>query len=128
MTGGVLLAAYALAAGFGAPAAPPGLGAAIAPDRHRTVDHVGCIIAGRRHAAWRTLIAPPARPPASGRQPGTRSVFPAGRGYRAGLLLTASVVPAAWHLARGLARAQCGHRAHAAFLTAAGRRDEDWTP
>ena len=125
MTGGVLLAAYALAAGFGAPAAPPGLGAAIAPDRHRTVDHVGCIMAGRHHAGRAHPDGAAGPPAASGRAAGNLVGLPGGTTAAvAGLLLTAAVVPASWHLARGLARARRGHRAHAAFLTAAGRRDQ----
>ncbi|MGH3226955.1 MAG: M56 family metallopeptidase, partial [Streptosporangiaceae bacterium] len=43
----------------------------------------------------------------------------------AGMLLAiAVVVRASWHLARGLSRARHDHRAHAAFLAAAGRPDQ----
>jgi Zn-dependent protease with chaperone function len=127
VTGGVLLAAYALAAGFGAPAA-------LCRDWARRSPRIAIGLWIMLAASWlaaitlagRTLIAPLAWPAASSRAAGNLVGLPGGTTAAvAGLLLTAAVVVrASWHLARGLARARRGHRAHAAFLTAAGRPDQ----
>ena len=109
MTGGVLLAAYALAAGFGAPAA-------LCRDWARRSPRIAIGLWITLAASWlaaitlagRTLIAPLAWPAASSRAAGNLVGLPGGTTAAvAGLLLTAAVVVlASWHLARGLARAR----------------------
>ncbi|HEV2259488.1 MAG TPA: M56 family metallopeptidase [Streptosporangiaceae bacterium] len=123
MTGGLILAGYAVAAGFGAPAAL----------RRGWVRRSPRIAV----AGWLTLAAswlaaaplavlafvvPLTWPSAGMRAAGNPGGTPAA--VVAGTLVAAVVLRASWHLSRGLARAHRGYRAHAALVAAAGRADQ----
>ncbi|MGH3196477.1 MAG: M56 family metallopeptidase, partial [Streptosporangiaceae bacterium] len=129
MTGGVILAAYALAAGFGAPAAlcrswarrspriATGLWLTLAASWLTAVPLAALTLLTPTSVTWQ----------ASGsRAAGTLSGTPGGTPVAAaGILLAAAVaLRPSWHLARGLGRTRREHRAHAAFLAAAGRPDQ----
>ena len=129
MTGGVILAAYALAAGFGAPAAlcrnwarhaprfAAGLWLALAASWLAAAALAGLTLLVPLSLTWQ----------ASGGQPPSPLGGIAGGppAAAAGVLLAAAITArASWHLTRGLARARREHRAHAAFLAAAGRPDQ----
>jgi Zn-dependent protease with chaperone function len=128
VTGGLLLAAYAVAAGFAAPAAMCRSWARRTP---RTAIALWLLLA----ISW--LVAVPlaalalAVPSAmtwqasGGQLPGAVSRTPGGMlAAAAGMLLAAAVAGlACWHLASRLVAERRGHRAHAAFLAAAGRSD-----
>lgn len=128
MTGGLILAAYALAAGFGAPAA-------LGRDWARRSPRLAACLWLTLAASWLaavlmaalTLLTPLTLTwQASGsRAAGSLGRVPGGTPAAvAGALLAAAVVLwPAWHLARGLARARRERRAQAAFLAAAGRPD-----
>ena len=128
MTGGLILAAYALAAGFGAPAA---LGRDWARRSPRLAAGLWLTLAASWLAAVPlaalTLLTPLTLTwQASGnRAAGSLGRVPGGTPAAvAGALLAAAVVlRPAWHLVRGLARARRERRAQAAFLAAAGRPD-----
>lgn len=129
MTGGVILAAYALAAGFGAPAAlcrnwtqrspriATGLWITLAASWLAAITLAGLALATPQSMTWQA---------AGSRAAGNLHGIPGGPATAAaGILLAAAVVlQAARHLARGLARARREHRAHAAFVAAAGRPDQ----
>jgi Zn-dependent protease with chaperone function len=123
VTGTVLLAAYALAAGFGAPAAlcrtwagrspriALGLWLTLAASWLAAVVLAGIALAVP--LTWHAASSPAAAN-LTGRSPAVV----------AGLLLAATVVlRASWYLARGLTSTRREHRAHAAFLAVAGRPD-----
>lgn len=128
MTGGVLLAAYAVALGFAAPAA---LCRSWALRNPRTAITLWLLLA----ISW--LVAVPLAALAlaipsfmnwqvsGGQVPGVVSRTPGGMlAATAGTLLAVAVAGrAGWHLARGLLAERRGHRTHAAFLAAAGRPD-----
>lgn len=128
MTGGVLLAAYAVAAGFGAPAL---LCRGWARRTPRTAMTLWLMLA----VSWLVAVplaalavsAPSALAwQASGGQPtGVLSRTTGGTlAAAAGMLLATAIAGwACWHLARGLAADRRGHRTHAAFVAAAGRPD-----
>jgi Zn-dependent protease with chaperone function len=124
VTGTVLLAAYAVAAGS---AAPVGLRRGWARRAPRLAIAAWLILAASWLAAVPlaalAVMAPSALTwPASGDSAaGTFTGTPAA----AAVVLLAASIPcrAGWHLARGLAADWRGHRAHAAFLAAAGRFD-----
>jgi Zn-dependent protease with chaperone function len=129
VTGGVILAAYAMAAGFGAPAAlcrdwarrspriATGLWLTLAASWLAAVPLAGLTLLTPASLTWQA---------SSGRAAGNPSGIPGGTPAAvAGMLLGAAVVlRASWHVACGLARARRGHRTHAAFLAAAGRPDQ----
>jgi Zn-dependent protease with chaperone function len=126
VTGAVILAAYALAAGYGAPAA-------LSRDWARRSPRITIGLWLTMAASWLAavpLAALALTVPLTWQAPGGRiGGTPAGTGGTpaavAGMLLAiAVVVRASWYLARGLARARRDHRAHAAFLAAAGRPDQ----
>lgn len=126
MTGAVILAAYALAAGYGAPAA-------LSRDWARRAPRVAIGLWLTLAASWLAavpLAALALTVPLTWQAPGGQAGgTPAGIGgtpaaVAGTILAVAVVVRASWHLARGLARARCDHRAHAAFLAAAGRPDQ----
>lgn len=125
MTGGVILAAYAVAAGFGAPAL---LRRGWARRTPRIAITLWLMLTASWLAAVPLIMLTLAVPSfltwraSAGRVPsGTPGGTPAAV---AGTLLAAAVAGwAYWHLAHGLAAARRGHRAHAAFLAAAGRPD-----
>jgi Zn-dependent protease with chaperone function len=121
VTGGVILAAYALAAGYGAPAA-------LSRDWARRSPRIAIglwLTVGASWLAAVTLAALALAVPLTWQAGGTVSGARAGPAAVAGMLLAiAVIVRASWHLARGLARARRDHRAHAAFLAAAGRPDQ----
>ncbi|MGH3284696.1 MAG: hypothetical protein ACRDPD_08445, partial [Streptosporangiaceae bacterium] len=122
MTGGVILAAYALAAGYGAPAA-------LSRDWARRSPRIAIGLWLTLAASWLAavpLAALALTVPLTWQAPGGGGGTFTGTGRTpaavAGMLLAiAVVVRASWHLARGLSRARHDHRAHAAFLAAAGR-------
>lgn len=121
MTGGVILAAYALAAGYGAPAALSRNWARRSP---RIAIGLWLTVAASWLAAV-PLAALALAVPLTWQAGGTVSDARAGPAAVAGILLAiAVIVRASWHLARGLARARRDHRAHAAFLAVAGRPDQ----
>lgn len=127
MTGGLILAAYALAAGFAAPVA---LGRDWARRSPRLAAGLWLTLAASWLAAAPlaalTLLTPLTLTwQASGRAAGSLARMPDGTPAAvAGALLAAAVVlRPAWHLARGLARTRRERRAQAAFLAAAGRLD-----
>lgn len=129
MTGGVILAAYALAAGFGAPAAlrrnwtqrspriATGLWLTLATSWPAAITLAGLTLATPLSLTWQQ---------SGSRAAGNLTGTPGGTAAAAaGMLLAAAVVlQATRHLARGLARARREHRAHAAFVAAAGRPDQ----
>lgn len=129
MTGGVILAAYAVAAGFGAPAAlcrnwarrspriAAGLWLTLAASWLAAITLAGLTLATPLSLTWQK---------SGSRAAGNLSGTPGGTAAAvAGLLLAAAIVmQVSRHLARGLARARREHRAHAAFLAAAGRPDQ----
>ena len=129
MTGGLILAAYALAAGFGAPAAlcrnwtqrspriATGLWITLAASWLAAITLAGLALATPLSMTWQA---------AGSRAAGNLDGIPGGRAAAAaGMLLAgAVVVQATRHLACGLARARREHRAHAAFAAAAGRPDQ----
>jgi len=126
VTGGVILAAYALAAGYGAPAA-------LSRDWARRSPRIAIGLWLTVAASWLAavplaalaLAVPLMWQPPGGRAGGTIAGTGGTPAAVAGMLLAvAVVVRASWHLARGLARARRDHRAHAAFLAAAGRPDQ----
>lgn len=126
MTGGVLLAAYALAAGYGAPAA-------LSRDWARRSPRIAIGLWLTLAASWLAavplaalaLAVPLTWQAPGGRVAGTSVGIGGTPAAMAGMLLAiAVVVRAFWHLARGLAWARRDHRAHAAFLAAAGRPDQ----
>ena len=129
MTSGVLLAAYAVAAGFGAPAALCRNWARRSPRTAiglwltLTASWLAAItIAGLTLTAPLSLTWQAAGSRAAGNLTGTLAGRPAAM---TGLLLAAVVVGrASWHVGRGLARGRREHRVHAAFLAAAGRPDQ----
>lgn len=125
MTGGLLLAAYALAAGFGAPAAlcrnwaqrspriAIGLWLTLAASWIAAVPLAGLTLLTPLSLTWQA---------SSGRAAGNPGGTPAAV---AGMTLAAAIIlRASFHVASGLARARREHRAHAAFLAAAGRPDQ----
>src|SRR5437899_10581507 len=123
MTGGVILAAYAPAAGYGAPAV-------LSRDWARRSPRIAIGLWLTMAASWLAavplaalaLAVPLTWQAPGGRVGGTATGTGGTPAAVAGMLLaTAVVVRASWHLARGLARARRDHRAHAAFLAAAGR-------
>jgi Zn-dependent protease with chaperone function len=121
VTGGVILAAYALAVGAGAPA---GLSRSWARRSPRIAIGLWLTLAASWLAAV-PLAALALAVPLTWRAGGTVSGATAGRAAAAGMLLAGAVVlRASWHLARGLGRARRDHRAHVAFLAAAGRPDQ----
>ena len=122
MAGTLVLAAYAVLVGFGAPAV---LCRAWVGRSPRTVVGLwltltaswlaAVVLAGLGLAMPLTWQAASSPADLTGRTPG----------FVAGTVLTAAVaLRAAWCLARGLAAARCEHRAHAAFLAVAGRPDQ----
>jgi len=129
VTGGVILAAYAVAAGFGAPAAlcrnwarrspriAAGLWLTLAASWLAAITLAGLTLATPLSLTWQK---------SGSRAAGNLSGTPGGTAAAvAGLLLAAAIVmQVSRHLARGLARARREHRAHAAFLAAAGRPDQ----
>jgi Zn-dependent protease with chaperone function len=129
VTGGLLLAAYALAAGFGAPAAlcrnwarrspriAIGLWLTLAASWVAAVPLAGLTLLVPLSLTWQA---------SSGRVAGNPSGIPGGTSAAvAGMMLAAAIVlRASWHVVSGLARARREHRAHAAFLAAAGRPDQ----
>lgn len=126
MTAGLLLA-YALATGFAAPVALRRDWARRVP---RTAIAAWLVLA----ASWLVAIALAAfavvtRVPLTWQAPGGRADgtpgSPVGTLASAAMTLLAAAVilTASWHLARGLRRTRREQRAHAAFLTAAGRPD-----
>ena len=129
MTGGVILAAYALAAGFGAPAAlcrnwarrsprlATGLWLTLGASWLTAIPLAGLTLATPLSLTWQQ---------SGSRSAGNLGGIPGGTPAAvAGLLLAAAVVlRASWHLASGLARTRREHRAHAVFLAAAGRLDQ----
>lgn len=128
MTGGVLLAAYSLAAGFGAPAVlcrdwagrSPRIAASLwltlAVSWLAAVPLAALTMAAPLSLTWQSP---------GGRAAGDLGTAPGGMPAAVtGMLLAAAIVVwASWHLARGLARARRQHRAHAALLAAGGRLD-----
>ncbi len=129
MTGGLILAAYALAAGFGAPAV-------LGRDWARRSPRLAAALWLTLAASWLaavlmaalTLLTPLTLTwqASGGRAAGNLGRMPGGGTPAAvtGAVLAAAVVfRPAWHLARGLARARRERRAQAAFLAAAGRLD-----
>jgi Zn-dependent protease with chaperone function len=121
MTGTVLLAAYAVVAGFGAPAV---LCRAWAGRSPRIAVGLWLMLAASWLAA--VVLAGLALAVPLTWQAASRPADLAGRtpAFITGTVLTAAVVlRAAWCLARGLAAARREHRAHAAFLAVAGRPD-----
>ena len=129
MTGGVILAAYAVAAGCGAPAAlrrnwarrspriATGLWLTLTASWLAAITVAGLTLATPLSLTWQQ---------SGGRAAGNLTGTPGGTAAAAaGLLLTAAVVlRASWHLARGLARAG-GHqhdRHHRARAPGAGLR------
>lgn len=126
MTGGVILAAYALAAGYGAPAA-------LSRDWARRSPRIAIGLWLTLTASWLAavplaalaLAVPLTWQAAGGRAAVTLTGTSGTPAAVTGILLAVAVVArASWHLARGLARAQRDHRAHASFLAAAGRPDQ----
>jgi Zn-dependent protease with chaperone function len=129
VTGGVILAAYALAAGFGAPAAlcrdwtqrspriATGLWITLAASWLAAITLAGLALAAPLSMTWQA---------AGSRAAADLDAIPGGpAAAAAGMLLAGAVVAQATrHLARGLARARREHRAHAAFVAAAGRPDQ----
>jgi Zn-dependent protease with chaperone function len=129
VTGGVILAAYALAAGFGAPAAlcrnwtqrspriATGLWITLAASWLAAITLAGLALATPLSMTWQA---------AGSRAAGNLDRIPGGpAAAAAGMLLAGAVVlQATRHLARGLARARREHRAHAAFVAAAGHPDQ----
>ena len=129
MTGGVILAAYALAAGFGAPAAlcrnwtqrspriATGLWITLAASWLAAITLAGLALATPLSMTWQA---------AGSRAAGNLHGIPGGPATAAaGMLLAGAVVAQATrHLARGLARTRREHRAHAALVAAAGRPDQ----
>ena len=128
MTGGVILAAYALAAGFGAPAAlcrdwaqrspriATGLWITLAASWLAAITLAGLALATPLSLTWQA---------AGSRAAGNLGAIPGGpAAAAAGLLAGAVVLQATRHLARELARSRREHRAHAAFAAAAGRPDQ----
>jgi Zn-dependent protease with chaperone function len=125
VTGGTVLAAYALAAGYGAPAV-------LSRDWARRSPRIATGLWLTLAASWLAAVplaalalAVPLMWQAPGGQgggtfTGTGGVPAAVAGM---LLAVAVVVRTSWCLGRGLARARRDHRAHAAFLAAAGRPD-----
>ena len=126
MTGSVILAAYATAAGFGAPAAlrwnwarrspriAIGLWLTLAASLLTAITLAGLALV--TPLTWQAAGSRAAR-----NLSGTPGMTPAAV---AGMLLAAAVVlRTSWHLARGLARGRREHGAHSAFLAAAGRPD-----
>jgi Zn-dependent protease with chaperone function len=129
VTGGVILAVYALAAGFGAPTA-------LCRDWARRSPWIATGLWLTLTASWLaatplaglTLLTslPLTWQAPGGRAPGNLSGTPGGMPAAvAGMLLAAAVVlRAGWYLVSGLARARREHGAHAVFLAAAGRPDQ----
>jgi Zn-dependent protease with chaperone function len=129
VTGGLILAAYALAAGFGAPAAlcrnwtqrspriATGLWITLAASWLAAATLAGLALATPQSTTWQAAGSGAA---------GNLDRIPGGpAAATAGMLLAGAVVAQATrHLARGLARARREHRAHAAFAAAAGRPDQ----
>jgi len=129
VTGGVILAAYALAAGFGAPAAlcrnwtqrspriAIGLWITLAASCLAAITLAGLALATPLSMTWQA---------AGSRAAGNLHGIPGGPATAAaGMLLAGAVVAQATrHLARGLARTRREHRAHAALVAAAGRPDQ----
>jgi len=129
VTGGVILAAYALAAGFGAPAAlcrnwtqrspriATGLWITLAASWLAAITLAGLALATPLSMTWQA---------AGSRAAGNLHGIPGGPATAAaGMLLAGAVVAQATrHLARGLARTRREHRAHAALVAAAGRPDQ----
>jgi bla regulator protein blaR1 len=129
VTGGLILAAYALAAGFGAPAAlcrnwtqrsariATGLWITLAASWLAAITLAGLALATPPSTTWQAACSGTA---------GNLDGIPGGpAAATAGMLLAGAVVAqTTWHLARGLARARREHRAHAAFVAAAGRPDQ----
>ena len=129
MTGGVILAAYALAAGFGAPAAlcrnwtqrspriATGLWITLAASWLAAITLAGLALATPLSMTWQAV---------GSRAAGNLDGIPGGpAAATAGMLLAGAVVAQATrHLARGLARTRREHRAHAALVAAAGRPDQ----
>lgn len=128
MTGGVLLAVYAVAAGFAAPAA-------LRRSWARRTPRVAIALWLMLAVSW--VVAVPlaalalaipssmAWQASGGQMSGVVGRTPGGMlTAAAGMLLAAAVAGrACWHVARGLAAERRGHRSHAAFLAAAGRSD-----
>ncbi|MGH3068609.1 MAG: M56 family metallopeptidase [Streptosporangiaceae bacterium] len=128
MTGGVLLAAYAVAAGFGAPAALCRSWARRAPRAAMTLWlmlAVSWLVAVPLAALALAVPSSLTWQASGGQAPGVLSRTPSGMlAAAAGMLLAVAIAGrACWHLARGLAAERRGHRTHAAFLAAAGRSD-----
>ena len=129
MTGGVILAAYALAAGFGAPAAlcrnwtqrspriATGLWITLAASWLAAITLAGLALATPLSMTWHAAGSGAA---------GNLDLIPGGpAAATAGMLLAGAVVlQATRHLARGLVRARREHRAHAVFVATAGRPDQ----
>lgn len=122
MAGTLLLAAYAVVAGFGAPAvlcrAWLGRSPRTAVGLWLTLTAswlAAVVLAGLALAVPLTWHAASSPADLTGRTPG----------FVAGTVLTAAVLlRAAWCLARGLAATRREQRAHAAFLAVAGRPDQ----
>ena len=129
MTSGVLLAAYAIVAGFGAPAA-------LCRSWARRSPRIAISLWLTLAASWvaavplaaLTLLTPASLTwqasggRAAGNPAGMASWTPAAV---AGIALAVAIVlRASWHLVTGLARDWREHRAHAAFLAAVGRPDQ----
>ncbi len=129
MTGAVILAAYAVGAGFGAPAAlcrswarrspriATGLWLTLATSWLAAIAMAGLALATPLSLTWQQ---------SGSRAAGNLSGTPGGTAAAvAGLLLAAAiVVQASCHVARGLARARREHCAQAAFLAAVGHPDQ----
>jgi len=129
VTSGVLLAAYAVTAGFGGPAAFCRSWARRSP---RIAIGVWLTLAASWVAAvplaLLTLLTPASLTwQASG---GRAAGYPGGiagwtpAAVAAIMLAVAIVLRASWHVVTGLARDRREHRAHAAFLAAVGRPDQ----
>jgi Zn-dependent protease with chaperone function len=127
VTGGLILAAYALAAGFAAPAA-------LGRDWARRSPRLAAALWLTLAASWLaavlmaalTLLTPLTLTwQASGRAAGNLGGMPDGTPatVAGALLATAVVLWPAWHLARGVPRTRRARCAQAAFLAAAGRPD-----
>jgi Zn-dependent protease with chaperone function len=129
VTGGVLLAAYAVTAGFGAPAAlcrswarrspriAIGLWLTLAASWVAAVPLAALTLLTPVSLTWQASGGR-----AAGNPGGIAGWMPAA--VAAAMLAVAIVLRASWHVVAGLARDRREHRAHAAFLAAVGRPDQ----
>jgi hypothetical protein len=129
VTGGVLLAAYAVTAGFGAPAAlcrswarrspriAIGLWLTLAASWVAAVPLAALTLLTPVSLTWQASGGR-----AAGNPGGIAGWMPAA--VAAVMLAVAIILRASWHVVAGLARDRREHRAHAAFLAAVGRPDQ----